>query len=265
MEKICKICFTKFNVKPSHFLKRKCCSKKCQNLNQKNKIGLLNNNYKGGVKNQICNYCNNNFIPKNKYSKRKFCSIKCSINSKIGIKKKMNIKILEYIELKKINGLNNPNKKCLCGNKKDIKSKQCVTCFKKSIESLGKCIYCNIIFKRKYCYAKFCSKNCHLKHKKNLFIGNNNPNWKGGIMSENKKERQSDKYKEWRVSVLKRDNYTCQDCKKIGGILHSHHIKSFSKHKELRFDINNGITLCFICHKKLHNNMNINKKFIETN
>jgi hypothetical protein len=65
--------------------------------------------------------------------------------------------------------------------------------------------------------------------------------------------RKSCQYIEWRDNVYKRDNYICQKCKdKSKTYFHAHHIKSFAKYPELRFDINNGITLCVECHKKEH-------------
>lgn len=89
------------------------------------------------------------------------------------------------------------------------------------------------------------------KGKENLhFKGDKNPNWKGGITSENKAIRSSLEYKLWRKQVFERDNYTCQICNKKGGQLQADHIKPFCNFKELRFDINNGRTLCKPCHKQ---------------
>lgn len=80
--------------------------------------------------------------------------------------------------------------------------------------------------------------------------GEKNPNWKGGISPLYEKIRKNFDYKNWRRKIFERDNFTCQMCDKIGGKLRAHHIKSFSEYPELRFDINNGITLCESpCHK----------------
>ncbi len=78
--------------------------------------------------------------------------------------------------------------------------------------------------------------------------GNKNPNWKGG-RNNYRKEKDSLEYKKWRMSVYIRDNFTCQGCEKVGGKLEAHHIKSWAKYPELRFVVENGITLCIECHK----------------
>jgi len=80
--------------------------------------------------------------------------------------------------------------------------------------------------------------------------GKDNVNWKGGITPENEKIRKSIEFRLWRESVFARDNWICRNCLKRGGKLHPHHILPFAKFPELRFAINNGITLCKECHKK---------------
>ena len=64
--------------------------------------------------------------------------------------------------------------------------------------------------------------------------------------------RESNQFKNWRNQVFKRDNYTCKKCGSAGVELHPHHILNFSKHKDKRFDVFNGITLCVKCHKEFH-------------
>lgn len=58
-------------------------------------------------------------------------------------------------------------------------------------------------------------------------------------------------YKEWRNAVFKRDGYKCQECGG-GRNIQAHHIKSWAKHPESRFDVDNGVTLCIDCHANQH-------------
>jgi len=79
--------------------------------------------------------------------------------------------------------------------------------------------------------------------------GENHHNWKGGISAENTKVRSSGEYVRWRQAVFNRDKYTCQFCGILGKKLNADHIKAFADHPELRFEIDNGRTLCIPCHK----------------
>jgi hypothetical protein len=83
--------------------------------------------------------------------------------------------------------------------------------------------------------------------------GELNNNWKGGITPLNNSIRNSKEYRQWRIEILKRDNFTCTICFIRGGKLHADHILSFSKYPELRFKLENGRTVCLSCHEKIHN------------
>ena len=59
-------------------------------------------------------------------------------------------------------------------------------------------------------------------------------------------------YDDWRKAVFMRDNYTCQLTGIKGGDLVSHHLYSWNTHKELRYIVDNGITISTILHNKFH-------------
>lgn len=88
---------------------------------------------------------------------------------------------------------------------------------------------------------KFCSYNCALN-------GPRHRCWKGGIANERDRDMMTNRYKEWRQSVFERDDYTCQDCGERGGRLNAHHVKRYADYPELRYDAENGKTLCVSCH-----------------
>lgn len=177
----------------------------------------------------------------------------------------------------KLSLIKKPNRVCgLCGtpfkeSKSRIESgrgKWCSkVCFYKSIHVepvVITCLFCSKKFdyynngKKARANRKFCSYEC----KKNFQIGKpvkvppaprygaDNNRWRGGVTPENKRVRESLEYQAWRTAVYERDNYTCQDCGQRGGRLNADHILPFSLFIEQRFDINNGRTLCYDCHRK---------------
>lgn len=88
------------------------------------------------------------------------------------------------------------------------------------------------------------------------FIGENSPVWKGGI-EYSRAERATHEYIRWRKSVFARDLYTCQKCGTKNGNgkyveLHAHHIRNWKDNEHSRYDVDNGITLCNICHNGFH-------------
>ncbi len=87
--------------------------------------------------------------------------------------------------------------------------------------------------------ARFCSTKCMGERR---YLGNH---------PHDKRIRQSTAYKLWRKSVFERDDYTCQGCGQRGGYLEADHIKPFAFYPDLRFDLDNGRTMCQPCHHKL--------------
>lgn len=70
-------------------------------------------------------------------------------------------------------------------------------------------------------------------------------------LCKNEKKHLDTKYKIWMLNVKKRDNFKCRlsgiKCK---GRLEAHHIFNWTEYSELRYVINNGITLCQAHHPK---------------
>jgi hypothetical protein len=85
--------------------------------------------------------------------------------------------------------------------------------------------------------------------------------WKGGTKNLRKQLQETYVYKNWRATIFKRDNYTCQNCGSTG-YLQVHHIKPYSKIIEENkittveeakncfelWDLLNGKSLCVKCH-----------------
>lgn len=87
----------------------------------------------------------------------------------------------------------------------------------------------------------------------------NHPSWKGGITSI-KRPRKTREYKNFRESVFNRDDFTCYICGIKGGYLEVHHILSWKNFPDLRYKINNGITVHKNCHPNRSKKWSIQKE-----
>ncbi|MHA1854067.1 MAG: HNH endonuclease [Candidatus Heimdallarchaeaceae archaeon] len=104
--------------------------------------------------------------------------------------------------------------------------------------------------------AKYCSHKC----KGIAMSKENHPMWKGGIAEKHRPATKE--YKDWRISVYKRDWFKCQDCgNHCKKDIIAHHLKSWKDYPKLRFEITNGITLCRKCHKIRHKEIGLKTRF----
>lgn len=132
-----------------------------------------------------------------------------------------------------------------------ITSKEDYTSTMSEIEILCKC---GELFTTKYAYFKHEGKKqcntCGIR----LRSGENSPRYNKDLTDEERIEnRDYPEYVKWRSLVYERDEYTCRGCNdSTGGNLVAHHLNGYNWDKTGRFDIDNGVTLCEICHKEFH-------------
>lgn len=175
---------------------------------------------------KICLECNQSFLRRKKeafkrWDSRQYCSHECSNKSLLRIEKCVRYGLIPKSAFKK--GQNEREKHPLWKGGKP----KCLNC-EKQLST----------YKVKYC------------HKHKVKLGKNHHNWKGGVSRDIHSTREP-RYRLWRESVFKRDNFKCRienkDCK---GPLQAHHILRWAEYPDLRYVINNGITLCIAHHPR---------------
>ena len=175
-----------------------------------------------------CKLCGIELTHKQVLFGNSYCSRKCYIKSTIG----------RTSPMKGVKGV-------FKANSGSFKKGQTSPRKGKGIIRLNYCLNCEKQFRMINRTQRFCSKSCAVKYRK-----------KGQILKSpiNKLIRGSPKYKEWRLMVFGRDDFTCQNCGKRGCYLEAHHIKSFARYIDERFNVDNGITYCKACHLLLDKN-----------
>lgn len=112
--------------------------------------------------------------------------------------------------------------------------------------------------KRKLTCLERYGADSHMKtdQYRQMFRGENSPRWKNEKTSEGReRDRSCQEYRQWRDSVFRRDHYKCLRCGGRGDRKHgieAHHISNYSSEIQSRFLVDNGITLCYFCHKEFH-------------
>lgn len=136
------------------------------------------------------------------------------------------------------------------------------------------CMFCKKQFALKYkCRKpKYCSLSCSAKSRPEVWQkgfknvdreyqkqvasqirGEKHPRWikDRTLLKDDHKDRGGQLHREWSISVKKRDNWKCKinnnDC---NGRIEAHHILSWKDYPELRYIINNGITVCHYHHPR---------------
>ncbi len=103
----------------------------------------------------------------------------------------------------------------------------------------------------------FCSQRCYSNFRMENMQPNEQPTWRGGITKETQQGRGCKKYKMWQRMIFERDGFKCVWCNSKERI-EADHIKRWATHPELRYNVDNGRTLCLSCHNKTRN-----KKYYE--
>ena len=224
----------------------------------------------------ICDHCGNSFYRNKAYAKRgkmKFCSQTCHVaHVENNIERQCeycgkNFRVPDHWRKKNTVRFCSTNCYHAWQKKRSIVELKCDQCGKDFTKKRGRY---NQVKGDKH----FCSLRCSQDYRGR----ENHHNWKGGITPLVELIRGHSKSHRWIKAVFKRDNYTCQECGVYGADINCHHQRSFStlleeflaKHNKLDlekdkqallrravrhkpfFDVANGVTLCTVCHDKIH-------------
>lgn len=200
---------------PSEILDKNYCSKTCLK-------SFIKENHQTTVK---CNICGKEFVRQKSHADKvlnNYCSYECSAK---GFSKNHT-------------GENHPG----------------------FLNTYTECAYCHKEIYRKRAVLKknknsFCSSGCKNKWESENLSGINSHHYNENITdAERVRGRKYYEYRQWRIRVYERDEYTCQICGfDNGGILNAHHLNGYNWDKKNRTNVDNAVTLCELCHSNFHN------------
>lgn len=220
---------------------------------------------------RICPVCNTEYqadIRRLKHGRQTTCSRKCSYEYRSNKLQKKEVRHCDNCgaDITRIPAYFKENNFCSTDCLFEYRSKNAKH---PSPKQKKFCLVCGNIFKPKNKSGRIqshCSRKCfEISHKQNM-AGDSNPSYIDGRSYDTTYDAGAD-WKEIRMKVYKRDNYTCQKCgvkcvsKKRAmdddtltrRIIQCHHIKPY----ELSQDnsLSNLITLCIVCHRAVHTEM----------
>jgi hypothetical protein len=122
------------------------------------------------------------------------------------------------------------------------------------------CRYCGKDFEQRETEAisvfrlrKFCSMECTRFGQRRL-TGESHPLFK----PDGRRKVRAGKHGSWARAVISRDRATCRRCGARNVELHAHHILPYETHPDQRWNLENGLTLCYRCHWIEHSASNAN-------
>ena len=83
--------------------------------------------------------------------------------------------------------------------------------------------------------------------------GKNSNLWNGNLTDQDRiRIRSTPEYRKWVKAVLQAGNHSCQCCGHMGEFLEAHHLNGYHSDEESRYEVSNGIVLCYWCHQVFH-------------
>ena len=163
----------------------------------------------------------------------------------------------------------NPSRKGrFCSNLCCSEVKKKMIPWNKGKSNIYMCELCNKSYSRvPAAKGKFCSSICFgiskgfqkgriswNKNIKGYMAKEKHWNWKNNrneVKTDTKVRQNDPLYKQWRMAVRNRDRWICRIADvNCDGRLETHHIPPWKNFPELRYEVNNGITLCHAHHPR---------------
>ncbi|AOV07831.1 hypothetical protein BI350_09990 [Sporosarcina ureilytica] len=265
-------CSIVIKVKPSHYERKKYCSRKCKGEFQSR--DLLFNQHLSKKQEVACSYCGKMILRKNCDIKKfvnLFCNRECNTLFKREIKTPGPPKVRITLHCQECNtpfevirsrqNAKFCSKNCL-GKANGRRAKQELT-----KQVMVECSYCKKKFQKKPSVVRtlnFCTVNCMGTYysEKQLFSGENSGTWNGGKIAY-----YGPNWLAQRRAARERDEFTCQKC----GIGESQYGRELSVHHIIPFviindylvanELSNLLSVCEPCHRIIHSGDNHPSKF----